>query len=67
MLPDVGTFSIPFCGVFSARVADSHTFTRTPQLQTEFADDSVLLGEEGYVLATVQTAVEYLILKPAQQ
>ena len=30
--------------------------------ETEFADESCLLGEEGYVLATVQTTVEFLIL-----
>ncbi len=31
-------------------------------IQTEFADEAVMLGEEGFVLATVQTAVEYLIV-----
>jgi hypothetical protein len=31
------------------------------QQQEEFADETRMIGEDGYVLATVQTAIEYLL------
>lgn len=41
--------------------ARPHPPTRHPSQQTCFVPESRMLGEEGYILATLQTAVEFLV------